>query len=155
MIWSFTLIYSCSDFQTWDDPNLLPHVHDTSTYLKLNFRLHIYFCCRKLAEELAPATECLQSIRDFFDREGTALSNEQEFIHFFALPFVAEPQTHPSFKILFEVNQYLFIWGRGMWTLIYSGTCTQPDLAYPPCEPSGRSIHRVLSSLSPSSQLDS
>ena len=45
----------------------------------------------------------MQNIRHFFDREGSFLASEQEFIHYFALPFVMEPTTHPSFKGLFEV----------------------------------------------------
>ncbi|TRY79934.1 hypothetical protein TCAL_13091, partial [Tigriopus californicus] len=76
-------------------------------FFTINFRLHIYFCCRKIAESLSPASDCLQTIRDFFDREGTALSNEQEFIHYFALPFVTNPQDHPTFKGLFEYNNWM------------------------------------------------
>ena len=48
--------------------------------------------------------ECMQNIRQFFDREGSFLASEQEYIHFFALPFVMEPREHPSFKALFEVS---------------------------------------------------
>ncbi len=58
-----------------------------------------------MSEGLSPAADCLRSIRDFFDREGSALSAEQEFIHFFALPFVPEPQAHPTFRALFQVCQ--------------------------------------------------
>ena len=50
--------------------------------------------------------ECMQNIRQFFDREGSFLASEQEYIHFFALPFVMEPREHPSFKALFEVSTY-------------------------------------------------
>ncbi|XP_059085904.1 lisH domain-containing protein ARMC9-like [Tigriopus californicus] len=103
----FDNTYEDAFFTIWDDPGTVPHVHDTTSYLKINFRLHIYFCCRKIAESLSPASDCLQTIRDFFDREGTALSNEQEFIHYFALPFVTNPQDHPTFKGLFEYNNWM------------------------------------------------
>ena len=53
--------------------------------------------------------ECMQNIRNFFDREGSFLASEQEYIHFFALPFVMEPREHPSFKCLFEVSATLFM----------------------------------------------
>ena len=46
----------------------------------------------------------MQGIRDFFDREGAFLAAEQEYIHYFALPFVIEPEKHPSFQGLFEVS---------------------------------------------------
>jgi hypothetical protein len=52
--------------------------------------------------------DCMQNIRDFFDREGAFLSSEQEFIHFFALPFVIDPTSHPSFKGLFEVYKLVY-----------------------------------------------
>ena len=45
----------------------------------------------------------LQNIRDYLDQDGAILSGHQEFITYFALPFVSEPHTHPSFKHLFEV----------------------------------------------------
>ena len=100
----FDNVYEDAFFKVWDDPHQIAHLPDTSSYLKVNFRLHIYFSCRKISENLAPVTECLQTVREFLDREGTALSNEQEFIHYFALPFVSEPQNHPTFKGLFQVS---------------------------------------------------
>ena len=51
--------------------------------------------------------DCMQSIREFFDREGAFLAAEQEYIHYFALPFVIEPEKHPSFQGLFEVSLQL------------------------------------------------
>ena len=42
--------------------------------------------------------------RDFFDRDGSVLSGEQDLIHFFALPFVSRPEEHPAFRVLFQVN---------------------------------------------------
>lgn len=65
-------------------------------------RIFIY-SCRRIAERVASVSDGLQKVRNFFDHEGASLSSEQEFIHFFALPFVADPQNHPSFKQLFQV----------------------------------------------------
>ena len=48
--------------------------------------------------------EGLQNIREYLDQDGAILSGHQEFITYFALPFVAEPHLHPSFKHLFEVS---------------------------------------------------
>ena len=48
----------------------------------------------------------LQNIREYLDQDGAILSGHQEFITYFALPFVSEPHVHPSFKHLFEVTNY-------------------------------------------------
>ncbi len=56
------------------------------------------------SDGLSPTTECLQNVRLFLDREGTALSNEQEFIQYFALPHVKDPAEHPTFRALFQVT---------------------------------------------------
>ena len=103
----FDNAYEDAFFKLWDDHAKFPHVCDTEDYLKINFRLHIYFCCRKIKENLAPSAECMASIRDFFDREGASLSGHQEFIHYFALPFVAEPENHATFKKLFEEETWI------------------------------------------------
>ena len=82
----------------------MPHGYGSKAYVKLNFRLHLHFNCRLVVVEKSSMETCMQNIRHFFDREGSFLASEQEFIHYFALPFVMEPTTHPSFKGLFEVN---------------------------------------------------
>ena len=98
----FPLILSI--FQIWNNPQVLPHGYGSKAYVKLNFRLHLHFNCRLVVVEKSSMETCMQNIRHFFDREGSFLASEQEFIHYFALPFVMEPTTHPSFKGLFEVN---------------------------------------------------
>ena len=65
--------------------------------------------CRKISVGLASTAECLHKVKEFLDREGTALSNEQEFIPFFALPFVQDPAEHPTFKGLFQVCHLLLL----------------------------------------------
>ena len=82
---------------------MIPHTYGSKMYVKLNFRLHLQFNCRQVALGTLPLPECMQNIRAFFDREGAFMASEQEFIHFFALPFVIEPRSHASFKGLFEV----------------------------------------------------
>ena len=54
---------------------------------------------------MASTTESLHKVKEFLDREGTALSNEQELVPYFALPFVQDPEEHPTFKGLFQVCQ--------------------------------------------------
>ena len=45
-------------------------------------------------------------VREFFDMDGSSLSDEQEFVHYYALPFVSDPSSHPTFKPLFQVPLY-------------------------------------------------
>ena len=94
-------------FQIWDT---LPHTYGSKSHSKLNFRLHVHFNCRSVTVNRLSLADCMQNIRNFFDREGSFLASEQEYIHFFALPFVMEPREHPSFKGLFEVwNDDIFL----------------------------------------------
>ena len=55
-------------------------------------------------------SEGLQNIREYLDQDGAILSGHQEFITYFALPFVSEPHMHPSFRHLFEVLKYSWCW---------------------------------------------
>ena len=43
-------------------------------------------------------------MRQFFDAEGSTLSDEPEFVHYYAFPYVSNPASHPSFKALFQVK---------------------------------------------------
>ena len=88
----------------------MPHTYGSKVYVRLNFRLHLHFNCRQVALKKQTLVDCMQSIREFFDREGAFLAAEQEYIHYFALPFVIEPEKHPSFQGLFEVSVFSH-WG--------------------------------------------
>jgi len=46
--------------KVWDDVRSVPHALDTSSFVKLNFRLHLYFACRKIEQDLAPSNEVLK-----------------------------------------------------------------------------------------------
>lgn len=91
-------------FEIWNDPQSIAHTYGSKTYVKLNFRLQLHFNCRLVTLKKQSLNECMLNIRQFFEREGAFLAAEQEFIHFFALPFVIEPAKHPSFQSLFEVR---------------------------------------------------
>ena len=90
-------------FQKWKNPELIPHAYGSKAYAKLNFRLYLHFNCRQVSMQMQSLMDCMQRIREFFEKEGAFLAAEQEFIHYFALPFVIEPSKHPSFQGLFEV----------------------------------------------------
>ena len=86
----------------WDNSELVPHQTDDQGFLRLNFKLHIYFAVQKISHELEPVADCLHQVRTFFDREGSRLSEEAEFVHYYALPFVSSPATHPTFRPIFQ-----------------------------------------------------
>ena len=111
-------------FEVWDNTELVPHEESNKVYLKLNFKLHIYFAVQKINHDLEPVAECLQQVkvvkfvkncnyflsfqvRHFFDTEGGSLSDEPEFVHYYAFPYATNPASHPSFKALFQVNQII------------------------------------------------
>lgn len=99
--------YKGSLDKVWDNNELVPHEEGSKVYLKLNFKLHIYFAVQKINHELEPIADCLQQVRQFFDVEGSSLSDEQEFVHYYALPFVSNPSSHPTFKPLFQVESLI------------------------------------------------
>ena len=49
-------------FEVWDNTELVPHEESNKVYLKLNFKLHIYFAVQKINLELEPVAECLQQV---------------------------------------------------------------------------------------------
>lgn len=46
----------------WDNTELVPHEENNKVYLKLNFKLHIYFAVQKINLELEPVADCLQQV---------------------------------------------------------------------------------------------
>ena len=48
--------------QVWDNTELVPHEENNKVYLKLNFKLHIYFAVQKINHELEPVADCLQQV---------------------------------------------------------------------------------------------
>ena len=49
-------------WQVWDNTELVPHEEGSKVYLKLNFKLHIYFAVQKINHELEPIADCLQQV---------------------------------------------------------------------------------------------
>ena len=49
-------------FEVWDNTELVPHEEGIKVFLKLNFKLHIYFAVQKISHELEPVAECLQQV---------------------------------------------------------------------------------------------
>jgi hypothetical protein len=55
-----------------------------------------------VAQDYNSATE-MQALQQFLQAKGSSLSKTAEFLPFYALPHVPEPQFHPSFATIFTV----------------------------------------------------
>lgn len=49
-------------FEVWDNNELVPHEENNKVFLKLNFKLHIYFAVQKINLDLEPVSDCLQQV---------------------------------------------------------------------------------------------
>jgi hypothetical protein len=48
-------------------------------------------------------THGMEVLKQFLEAKGTEFSAEPEFLPYYALPFVSDPLSHPSFQELFRV----------------------------------------------------
>ena len=104
--------------KVWDNTELVPHEESNKVYLRLNFKLHIYFAAQKINHDLEPISEISEQVvikypeekpnfsqlkvRQFFETEGSSISDEPEFCSYSAFPYVTNPASHASFKHLFQ-----------------------------------------------------
>ena len=76
---------------------------------KLTFYAHVFFSIFPLHPLNRAAKANLDSefktrmeiFKDFLNTKGSELSKTEEFLHFYALPFIPNPSEHPAFKVLF------------------------------------------------------
>ncbi|XP_053369497.1 lisH domain-containing protein ARMC9-like [Clarias gariepinus] len=94
-------------FKLWTE-NLPTLVRDSDPAVqKLEFYLHIHFSVYPLKnamgkQDKAEFDERMSHFKHFLETRGAALSQTTEFLPFYALPFVPNPVTHPSFKEIFQ-----------------------------------------------------
>lgn len=46
----------------------------------------------------------MSNFKQYIENRGSSLSQTTEFLPFYALPFVTNPKTHPSYRELFAVS---------------------------------------------------
>ena len=46
----------------WDNTELVPHEESNKLYLRLNFKLHIYFAAQKINHDLEPISEISEQV---------------------------------------------------------------------------------------------
>lgn len=90
-------------FKLWNE-NLPPGVRDSDAVAKkLEFYLNIYFAIYpiKFARGQREADRCMTDFKKYLENRGASLSQTTEFLPFYALPYVPNAKSHPSYKELF------------------------------------------------------
>ncbi|XP_029905476.1 lisH domain-containing protein ARMC9 isoform X2 [Myripristis murdjan] len=94
-------------FELWTE-NIPSEVKDTDSQAqRLEFYLHIHFTIHPLrnhpgSHDRAEFDKRISHFRQYLETRGAALSQTTEFLPYYALPFVPNPTTHPSFRDLFQ-----------------------------------------------------
>jgi len=86
-------------------------------YKKLEFYLQIYFVVYrkhpniiqnlqnlKMKDNDQEFAEAQSEFKKYLDSKGSELSKANEFLAYYALPYIPNPANHPSFKHLFTVD---------------------------------------------------
>lgn len=90
-------------FKLWNE-YLPPNIRDEdSVSQKLEFYLNIYFAIYPIRYNQPPkeAEDAMNNFKKFIENRGSSLSQTTEFLPFYALPFVPNPKTHPSYREMF------------------------------------------------------
>ncbi|KAK9519429.1 hypothetical protein VZT92_022160 [Zoarces viviparus] len=94
-------------FELWTE-NIPSEITDTDTEAQsLEFYLHIHFTIYPLRRhpgrhDQAEFEERISHFKQYLETRGAVLSQNLEFLPYYALPFVPNPTVHPSFKDLFQ-----------------------------------------------------
>lgn len=56
--------------------------------------------------EITESFQGMEKLKNFLETKGNEFSGETEFLPFYALPYVKNPSSHPSFKSLFMVSSH-------------------------------------------------
>ena len=54
----------------------------------------------------------MRVFKRYLETKGAALSQTTEFLPYYALPYIPDPTSHPSFKPLFAVSQLFSVRSR-------------------------------------------
>ncbi|KAJ3061756.1 LisH domain-containing protein armc9, partial [Quaeritorhiza haematococci] len=97
-----------SFFSLWDDhfpPDVRAH---EPLYQKIEFMLSIYFAVFPIHGSVGPVAARKQSLphtmstfKTFLETRGSEISKTTQFLPYYALPYVPDPRTHPSFAEIF------------------------------------------------------
>ncbi|KAM9848279.1 lisH domain-containing protein ARMC9 [Aulostomus maculatus] len=97
-------------FELWTE-NIPAEVISTDPEAQsLEFYLHIHFTIYPIRRhsgrhDRAEFEKRISHFKKYLETRGAALSQTTEFLPYYALPFVPNPSTHPSFKDLFQESR--------------------------------------------------
>lgn len=72
---------------------------------RLEFKLQLYYAVYPMTTDetrITPVESSMQEFKSYLETNGASLSQTTEFVTFYALPFVPNPKSHPTFQALFE-----------------------------------------------------
>ena len=64
-----------------------------------------------------------QAFKTYLETRGSALAQTEEFVAFYALPYVPDPRVHPSFKLLFSVSATWWDWVECVYVCVCVCVC--------------------------------
>ena len=76
--------------------------------MQLEFRMQIHFATWPLTQantgeiDVFSLSSRMKAFKHYLETKGAALAKQGEFLAYYALPYVTEPETHPSFSHLFS-----------------------------------------------------
>ncbi|KAI8795631.1 lisH domain-containing protein ARMC9 [Biomphalaria glabrata] len=93
-------------FNLWRSNMHLSEQDNKSLSQKLEFYLNIYFAIYpiKYNQSQKDKEEAMNNFKKYIESSGATLSQTTEFLPFYALPFVQNPKSHPSYAELFSEN---------------------------------------------------
>ncbi|BFZ23969.1 hypothetical protein BsWGS_27008 [Bradybaena similaris] len=91
-------------FKLWNEYLPAQVKDEDSVSQKLEFYLQIYFAIYpvKYNQSQIEREEAVSKFKKFLENRGSTLSQTTEFLPFYALPYVSNPKSHPSYGELFS-----------------------------------------------------
>ncbi|KAJ3411667.1 LisH domain-containing protein armc9 [Chytridiales sp. JEL 0842] len=95
-------------FRLWDE--VFPHAvrQRDALYQRLEFQLSIYFAVFPIhpnvnarAAQKHKLSRTMEAFKNFLETRGADLCKTTQFLSFYALPYVPDPRSHPSFSEIF------------------------------------------------------
>lgn len=92
-------------FEAWEKNIPLDVRNSDLVAQKLEFNLHMYFAVYSLKNATdVSSEESMTGFKKYLETKGAVLSQTTEFLPFYALPYVQNPKSHPTYKQLFSVS---------------------------------------------------
>ncbi|XP_074654207.1 lisH domain-containing protein ARMC9-like isoform X2 [Tubulanus polymorphus] len=88
-------------FKLWDKSLPQKIRNEDPVAMKLEFYLNIYFATYAVRQGSEVSNDYMNDFRKYIETRGASLSQTTEFLPYYALPFVPQPKTHPTYREIF------------------------------------------------------